>query len=65
MSETNRTVIASTKVSRDLADFLDDRASHYDTTRSEVLRRLSVHYRDAHETGLSCPHCKNDLQIDL
>lgn len=63
MPESNRT--ASTKVSGDTADFLNRQAENHETTRSKLLRRLIQHYRDAEENGLTCPHCKNEVLIDL
>ena len=65
MPESNRTVTASTKVSGDTADFLDAQAEKNETTQAELLRRLIQHYREAEETGLTCPHCKNEVLIDL
>lgn len=65
MSEPRRTVTARTRLTRDVASFLDGRAGSLGVTRSELLRRLSRHYLEAHETGLDCPHCKNPIEIDL
>lgn len=65
MSDSNRTVTASTKLDSDMADFLDARAERAGMTRSELLRRLAEHYRTSCESGLSCPHCKNAVEIDL
>lgn len=65
MSDSNRTVTASTKVTDDMAAFLDQQANQLETTQSELLRRLATHYRDACNAGLSCPHCKNDVEINL
>ncbi len=65
MSDSNRTVTASTKVTQETADFLDTRAENGETTRAEILRRLVHHYQTATENGLSCPHCKNEIQLDL
>lgn len=65
MSDSNRTVTASTEVTAETAEFLDAQAENGEMTRAELLRRLVDHYRQAAETGLRCPHCKNDLQIEL
>lgn len=65
MSGSNRTVTARTRLERDVADFLDDQAEQRGTSRSELLRQLALHLRDATESGLSCPHCKNPIELDL
>lgn len=65
MSEANRTVTASTKVSPQVAEFLDGRAEQLGSNRSELLRELVSHYQTACESGLACPHCKNEVEIDL
>jgi len=45
MVESTRTVTASTKVSSDVAEFLDAQAKEHGTTRSELLRKLVDTYR--------------------
>ena len=65
MVESTRTVTASTKVSSDVAEFLDAQAKEHGTTRSELLRKLVGTYRTSCETGVACPHCKNAVRIDL
>lgn len=65
MSGSNRTVTARTRLDNDVADFLDAEAERRGTSRSELLRRLALHLRDASESGLDCPHCKNAIEIDL
>lgn len=65
MSDANRTVTARTRLGSDVADVLDAEAEALGISRSELLWRLAQHFRDARESGLSCPHCKNALEIDL
>ena len=65
ISNANRTVTARTRLGSDVADVLDAEAEAMGVSRSELLRRLALHFRDARESGLSCPHCKNPIEIDL
>lgn len=65
MPDSDRTVTASTKLDEQMVSFLDGQAESMGLTRAELLRRLAEHYRSATEDGLSCPHCKNEILIDL
>lgn len=65
MSDSNRTETVSTKVTTETVDFLDAQAENGEMTRAELLRKLVGHYQTACETGLSCPHCNNNLHIEL
>jgi len=65
MPDANRTAEIHTTVSSEMAAVLDDAARSLDIDRSEVLRRLVGEYRTSVETGLTCPHCDNEVRIDL
>lgn len=54
-----------TELDQETVDFLDGQAEALGTARAELLQRLVAHYRTACQSGLSCPHCKNELLIDL
>lgn len=65
MSESNRTADAHTALSSEMADFLETEAESLGIDRSTLLRRLLRDYRTSVETGLTCPHCDNEVRIDL
>ena len=56
---------ADVELDQKTVDFLGREAERLETTPGDVLRRLVKHYRSAHEEGLSCPHCNNELLIEL
>ncbi|MFC4548790.1 MULTISPECIES: hypothetical protein [Halorussus] len=53
------------ELDRETVDFLDREAERLETTSGDVLRRLVEHVRSAREDGLSCPHCNNELLIEI
>ncbi|MFD1647575.1 hypothetical protein [Haloarchaeobius litoreus] len=57
--------VANTALDPQTLQFLDGQAETLDTTRDDLLQRLVAHYRTACESGLSCPHCNNELLIDI
>jgi len=65
MSEPDRSATATGELSREATAFLDAEAERRAMTRAELLDGLVGFLRDAHENGLSCPHCNNELLVDL
>ena len=65
MSKQARTVTANAKLSPGAVEFLDAEAERRGTTRADLLAGLVAFLRDAHENGLNCPHCNNELVVEL
>lgn len=57
--------VAGTALDPQTLQFLDGQAETLGTTRDDLLQRLVAHYQTACENGLSCPHCNNEILIDI
>jgi len=55
----------STKVDREMQEFLSDEAERLGITRSELMRRLFSSYRESRRENTSCPHCDGTIKMDL
>jgi hypothetical protein len=55
----------STKVDREMQEFLTEEAERLGINRSELMRRLFTAYRDSRREETDCPHCGETIKMDL
>lgn len=65
MSQCQGTITTSTKVDREMVQFLNQRAEHLGVSRAELLRRLFDQYHESHKNNLQCPYCENTIRMEL
>lgn len=65
MAECMGAVPLSTKIDREMGDFLDAEAERLGTTKAELLRRLLDFYRESIESETYCPDCDSRITISL
>lgn len=58
-------IAASTKVDRDMAEYLDSEAQRLGISKSEFQRRLFELYRESRREDVDCPHCGDAVVFDL
>lgn len=58
-------VPCGTKVDQSMRDFLDDEANRLGVSRAELVRRVLDFYRDTRQDDSNCPHCGDQITIDL
>jgi hypothetical protein len=64
MANCNGRLPVSAKVDREMRELLDEEAERLGVYRSEAVRRVLDHYAEARE-GSACPHCGQELHVQL
>lgn len=65
MSECMGELPVTSKVDRDMLDYVDDEAARFGVNRAEFLRRLLEDYRESRRENLDCPNCGEAVVFDL
>jgi len=55
----------TSKVDREMLDYIDDQADRLGVNRAEFLRRLLEDYRKSRRENLNCPHCEEAVVLNL
>lgn len=55
----------TSKVDRDMLDYIDDHADKLGVNRAEFLRRLLEDYQKSRRENLDCPHCGEAVVLNL
>lgn len=55
----------STKVDQPMRQFIEDEAGRLGVSRSEMLRRVLIVYRESRKENMACDHCGQPAVIEL
>ena len=58
-------IAATTKIDRDMSEFIDGEAERLGVSKAEFHRRLLEFYRDSRREKMDCPHCSEAVVMDL
>lgn len=65
MAQCHGELSCGARVDQSMQDFLDDEADRLGVSKAEVLRRLLDFYKESREDDPNCPHCGDEITIDL
>ena len=65
MSDCLGDIAATTKVDREMHEFIDGEAGRLGVSKSEFYRRLLDFYRESRREQVDCPHCGETIVADL
>jgi hypothetical protein len=55
----------STKVDREMKEYLNQEADRLGITRAELIRRVFTLYRESRRENVDCPHCGRIVKMDV
>ena len=65
MAQCMGNVACGTKIDQSMREFLEDEADRLGVTKAELQRRLLDFYRESRQDDPNCPHCGDQITIDL
>jgi negative regulator of replication initiation len=65
MSSCQGNVTATTKIDREMSEYIDAEAERLGLSRAEFLRRMFDLYRESRRENTECPHCGEIVKFDL
>jgi negative regulator of replication initiation len=58
-------IAVTTKVDRDMAEYVNSEAERLGVSRAEFHRRLFELYRESRRENTDCPHCEETIVFEL
>lgn len=58
-------IAATTKIDRDMSEYIDSEAERLGVSKAEFHRRLLELYRESRRENVECPHCEDTVVFDL